>query len=73
MVMLTFMFSTGNTFLGKFDPKNQNCQFELKFRARLMEYAELCRKYVVLTFSVSDQKNAFWVNLVNGIKIVTLS
>ena len=28
---------------------------------------------MVLTFSVLDQKNAFWVNLVNGIKIVTLS
>ena len=27
-----FLFSTGNTFLGKFGPKNQNCQFELKFR-----------------------------------------
>ena len=31
-----FLFSTGNTFLGKVDPKNQNCQFELKFRTRLI-------------------------------------
>ena len=31
-----FLFSTGNTFLGKFGPKNQNCQFELKFRTRLI-------------------------------------
>ena len=30
-----FLFSTGNTFLGKLGPKNQNCQFELKFCARL--------------------------------------
>ena len=27
-------------------------------------YAELCRKYVVFTFSVLGQKNPFWVNLV---------
>ena len=33
---LLFLFSTGNTFLGKFGPKNQNCQFELKFCTRLM-------------------------------------
>ena len=33
---LLFLFSTGNTFLGKFGPKNQNCQFELKFRTRLI-------------------------------------
>ena len=26
-----FLFPTGSTFLGKFGPKNQNCQFELKF------------------------------------------
>ena len=31
-----FQFSTGNTSLGKFGPKNQNCQFELKFRTRLI-------------------------------------
>ena len=38
-----FLFSTGNTSLGKFDPKIQNGQFELKFRTRLMwigNYAE---------------------------------
>ena len=31
-----FVFSTGNTFLGRFGPKKQNCQFELKFRTRLI-------------------------------------
>ena len=31
-----FMLSTGNTFLAKFGPKNKNCQFELKFRTRLI-------------------------------------
>ena len=31
-----FLFSTENTFMGKFCPKNQNCQFELKFHTRLI-------------------------------------
>ena len=30
------VFSTGNTFLSKVGPKNQNCQFELNFCARLI-------------------------------------
>ena len=59
-----FLFATGNTFLDKFDSKNQNCQFELKCRTRLSEYAELCRKYVVFTSSILDQKNPFWAYLV---------
>ena len=42
-------------FLGKFGPKNQN-YFELKFRTRLIQIAELYRKYVVFTFSVLEQK-----------------
>ena len=50
---LLFLFSTGNVFLGKFDPKIQNCQFELKCRTRRFEYAELCKKCVVFTFFVS--------------------
>ena len=29
-------FSTGNIFLGKFDPKNRNCQFQMKFGTRLI-------------------------------------
>ena len=31
-----FMFLSGNTFLGRFGPKNQNFQFGLKFRTRLI-------------------------------------
>ena len=31
-----FLFLTGNTCSGKFDPKDQNCQFELKFLTRLI-------------------------------------
>ena len=31
-----FLFSTGNTFLARFDLKNPNCQFEMKFCTRLI-------------------------------------
>ena len=31
-----FLFSNGNTFLGKSGPENPNCQFELKSRTRLI-------------------------------------
>ena len=36
MVMFTFSVFDWNTFLGKFGPKIQKGQFELKFRNRLM-------------------------------------
>ena len=39
-----FLFSTGNTFLGKFGSKNQNCQFELKFRTRLIWICKIKQK-----------------------------
>ena len=35
---------TGNTFLCKFDPKNKNCQFELKFRTRLIWICRIMKK-----------------------------
>ena len=54
-----FLFSTGNTILGKFGPKKQICQFELKFRPRLIWICRIIRKYVVVIFSVLDQKTPF--------------
>ena len=66
MLMFTFSVFDWKYFLEKFGPKNQNCQFELKF-----EYAELCRKYVVFTSSVLDQKNTFWTSLVKKFGIVS--
>ena len=60
MMMLTFFsFGPEIPFCANFVQKNRNCYFDLKFRTRLIEYAELCRKYVVFTFSVLDQKNPF--------------
>ena len=47
---LLFLFSTGNTFLGKFGPKNQNCQFELKFRTRLIWTCRIILKICAVHF-----------------------
>ena len=45
MMMLTFsQFLTGNTFLSKFDPKNKDCQFELKFCSRLILICRIMQK-----------------------------
>ena len=39
-----FLFSTGNIFLGKFGPKNQNFQSELKFCTRLIWTSRIMQK-----------------------------
>ena len=47
-----FQFLTGNNFLGKFGPKNQNCEFELKFCTRLMWICRIpwwCSLFLFLT------------------------
>ena len=45
MMMLTFsQFLTGNTFLSKFDPKNKDCQFELRFCSRLILICRIMQK-----------------------------
>ena len=65
MVMFTFFVLTGISFLGKFGPKNQNCQFELKFGIVIV--------LLVFTLSILDQKNSSWANFVQKTKIVSLS
>ena len=57
-------------FLDKLDPKNQNYQFKLKF-----ETYSLIQIWTIpwCTFSVLERKHPFWVNLVQKIKIVSLS
>ena len=47
---LFVLFSTGNTFLSKFGPKNQNCQFELKFRTRLIWTCRIILKICAVHF-----------------------
>ena len=58
-------------FLGKFGPKNQNCQFQLKFGTQTN--SNMQNSMALLTLSVLDWKHPFWVNLFQEIKIVSLS
>ena len=65
------LFSTVNTFLGKFSPKNQNYQFKLKFSTGTN--SNMHNSMVIFIFSVFDRKYPFWANLVQKIKLVNLS
>ena len=66
--MLTFsLFDHKYLFLGKFGPKNQNCQFQLKFGTQTN--LNMQNSMVVFTFSALDQKNPFWGNFVQKSKI----
>ena len=66
-----FLFSTINTPFGQIWKKKKNCQFKLK----LDSYTNLSMKSltVVFTFSVIYRKYPFCVNLVQKIKIISLS
>ena len=50
---------TGNTFLGKFGPKNKNCQFELKFRTRLIWICRIIQKICGAYFFYFRQEKSF--------------
>ena len=54
-----FLFLTGNTFLGKFGPKNQNCQFELKFHTRLIWICRIMQKLCGVHFSCFRPEKPF--------------
>ena len=58
-------------FLDKLDPKNQNCQFKLKFRTSTN--SNMQNAVVQFFFSVLDRKHPFWANLFQKIKIFSLS
>ena len=65
MMMLTFsQFLTGNTFLSKFDPKNKDCQFELRFCSRLILICRIMQKLCGVHFFCF---RPFWVNMKNSI------
>ena len=68
-----FLFSTGKTFSGKFGPKNQNCQFGLKFRTRLMWICRIIRKIWGVHFFCFRPEKPFRANLVKKINIVSLT
>ena len=71
LVMFTFPFSTGNNFFGKFGQKNENCPFDQKIGTKTN--LNMQNSMVVYTFSVLNQKNPFWANVVQKIKIASLS
>ena len=72
MVVFTFsIFDRKYLLLGKFGPKNQNYEFELKFDAQTN--SNMHNSMVMLTVSVFYQKYPFWANLVQKNKIVSLS
>ena len=54
-----FLFLTGNTFLGKFGPKNQNWQFQLKFCTRLIWICRIMLKICVHIFFLRPKKPFF--------------
>ena len=58
-------------FLGKFGPKNQNYQFKLKFVT--WTNSNMQNSIGVFIFLVFDQKCRFWANLVQKVKIISLS
>ena len=66
-----FFFRLKIPFLGKFGPKNQNYQFKLKFGT--YTNSNMQNSMVMFILSVFDWKYPFWANLVQKIKIVTLS
>ena len=57
--------------LGKFGPKNQTCQFKVKFGIQTISHMQSLM--VMFTFPVLDWKYPFRVNLVRKIKMVHLS
>ena len=64
-------FRPETLFLNKFGPKNQGCQFSLKFGSETK--SNILNSVVQFTFSVLEGKHPFWANLVQKIKIVSLS
>ena len=64
-------FTTEIPFLGKFGPKNQNYQFKLKFGNSTN--SNMQNSIMVFTFSIFDLNNLFWANVIQKIKMVSLS
>ena len=65
---LLFLFWTRNTFFSKFSPKNQNCQFQLKFGTKTN--FNMWNSIMMFPFSIFDHKYPSWSNLVQKFKTV---
>ena len=66
-----FRFRLQIPFFGKFGPKNQNCQFNLKFGT--WTNSNMQNSMAMFNFSAFDWNYPLWENLVQIIKIVRLS
>ena len=66
-----FRFQLEISFLGKFGPKNQNYQFKLEFGT--YSNSNMQSSMVMPTFFVFDWKYLFWANLVQKVKLISLS
>ena len=53
-----FLFQNRNTIFGQFGPKNQNCQYNLKFGTQTN--SNMKNSMMVFTFSVLYWKHPFW-------------
>ena len=62
-----FCFPLEIPFLSKFDPKNKDCQFNLKFGTCTNSSME--NSMLMFTFFVFKQKYPFWANLIAKFKI----
>ena len=58
-------------FWRKFNSKNQNCQFKLKFGTKTN--LNMQKSMVCSLFTAFDLKQLFWVNLAQKTKIASLS
>ena len=66
-----FCFRSEKPFLGKSSQKNRNCQFKLTFGTKTN--SNMQNSIVIFTVFVSDWNYSFWANLVQKIKIISLS
>ena len=64
------LFTVFVPFLGKFGPKNQNYHFKLKFGGQ--PNSNIQNSMMLFTFFVFDWEYAFWANLVQKVKVVSL-
>ena len=64
-----FCFSVEIPFLAKFGPQNQNSRFKLKFGT--YTNSNMQNSMVMFIYFVFDDKQPFWANLVQNIKIIS--
>ena len=62
MMVFTFLFTLEIVFLGKFGPKDEDCQFKLKFSTQNNSNKQ--NSLMVFTFSIFEWKYPIWASVV---------